>query len=581
MNTIIDQLPVWVTAIAPKSRGKKNGIDNISPYGIQRLRELILELAVRGKLVPQDPSDEPASVLLEKIAKEKNRLVAEGKIKKQKKLPKITAEEKPFELPKGWEWVRLGNISNFTNGYAFKSTDFIDDDGIGIVKIGDIQDGIISTASMTRIKPDITKTLDESLQVKRNNLVIAMSGATTGKLGFNRSDEIFYLNQRVGKIEPYYIPEEYLNLPLSIKITENLEKSMGSAIPNLSTAQIKEIVLALPPITEQQRIVAKVDELMTLCDQLEAQQMNQLETHQKLTTALLATLTAAKNAEELSAAWQQLEPHFEELFTSEESIEQLKQTILQLAVMGKLVPQDPSDEPASVLLKKIAIEKKRLIAEGKIKKQKPLPKITDEEKPFELPKGWEWVRIGDISLLIEYGMSEKTYNEIEGIPVLKMGDIQDGKIILGGQKCVPKNVEGLPSLFLKKWDLLYNRTNSAELVGKTGIYEGENDRYTFASYLIRIRCSEKNVYPKFLNLSMNEPSFRKTQIEPHLKQQCGQANVNGTILKSMIIPLPPIDEQHRIVSKVEELYTLCDSLKERIQEAQKVKVKLADTAVYF
>jgi type I restriction enzyme S subunit len=265
--------------------------------------------------------------------------------------------------------------------------------------------------------------------------------------------------------------------------------------------------------------------------------------------------------------------------TTEQSIDQLKQTILQLAVMGKLVPQNPNDEPASVLLKKIAEEKARLIKEGKIKKQKKLPAIIEDEKPFELPVGWEWARIGDASIFTEYGMSEKTFDGIDGIPVLKMGDIQDGKVILGGQKLVQENVEGLPSLFLKKWDLLYNRTNSAELVGKTGIYDGPDDAYTFASYLIRIRCSEECVNPIYLNQSMNTPLFRVTQIEPHLKQQCGQANVNGTIMRNMIVPVPPIGEQRRIVVKVDELMALCDILKSRLHDAQITKVQLADTIV--
>jgi type I restriction enzyme S subunit len=318
---------------------------------------------------------------------------------------------------------------------------------------------------------------------------------------------------------------------------------------------------------------------MALCDQLEQQQTDSSGTHQALVETLLTTLTNATDQGKFAKAWQRIANYFDTLLTTEQSIDQLKQTILQLAVMGKLVPQNPNDEPASVLLKKIAEEKARLIKEGKIKKQKKLPAIIEDEKPFELPVGWEWARIGDASIFTEYGMSEKTFDGIDGIPVLKMGDIQDGKVILGGQKLVQENVEGLPSLFLKKWDLLYNRTNSAELVGKTGIYDGPDDAYTFASYLIRIRCSEECVNPIYLNQSMNTPLFRVTQIEPHLKQQCGQANVNGTIMRNMIVPVPPIGEQRRIVVKVDELMALCDILKSRLHDAQITKVQLADTIV--
>ncbi|MFC1876840.1 restriction endonuclease subunit S [Thermodesulfobacteriota bacterium] len=176
-------------------------------------------------------------------------------------------------------------------------------------------------------------------------------------------------------------------------------------------------------------------------------------------------------------------------------------------------------------------------------------------------------------------MSEKTFDGIEGVQVLTMGDIQSGKVLLGGQKLVPFGVEGLPALYLKNGDLLYNRTNSAELVGKTGIYNGPDNAYTFASYLVRIRCLVHCVHPAFLNLAMNAPLFRVTQIEPHLKQQCGQANVNATIMKNMIVPIPPLDEQHRIVAKVDELIAHCDDLIACLGSAQTTQVQLADAIV--
>jgi type I restriction enzyme, S subunit len=167
----------------------------------------------------------------------------------------------------------------------------------------------------------------------------------------------------------------------------------------------------------------------------------------------------------------------------------------------------------------------------------------------------------------------------DGIPVLKMGDIQGGKVFHGGQKVVPSTINDLPNLYLKYGDVLYNRTNSAELVGKTGMFEGEDDTFTFASYLIRIRCQLESVTPHYLTLTMNTPLFRKTQIDPHVKQQCGQANVNGTIMKSMLVPICPLEEQHRIVAKVDELTTLCDQLKARLTDAQNTKLHLTDAIV--
>ena len=390
---LTDHLDIWTAADTEKKSGRGRSSGNAANvYGIKKLRELILELAVRGKLVPQDANDEPASQLLKRIAAEKAKLVAEGKIKKSKPLAEITDDEKTFELPFGWKWARLGNVIDYVNGFAFSSKDFTTQ-GIGVVKIGDIQQGKIEPEFMSRISEDAVNVLEARLQVIKGDLVIAMSGATTGKLGFNDTEEIFYLNQRVGKIVPFIISKRFLYFDLTTKIAENLKKSFGSAIPNLSTEQINTIVTALPPIQEQHRIVAKVDELMALCDQLENQHNNASVAHEKLVTQLLGTLTQSQNAEDFNTHWLRISEHFDTLFTTEASIDALKQTLLQLAVMGKLVPQDPNDEPASELLKRILAEKAKLIAEGKIKKDKPLAPINDEEKPFELPVGWEPVRL--------------------------------------------------------------------------------------------------------------------------------------------------------------------------------------------
>jgi type I restriction enzyme S subunit len=157
-----------------------------------------------------------------------------------------------------------------------------------------------------------------------------------------------------------------------------------------------------------------------------------------------------------------------------------------------------------------------------------------------------------------------------------MGYIQDVKVLLGGQKKAGRDFEGIDELMLVDGDLLYNRTNSAELVGKTGIFRGPSNFYSFASYLLRIRCSESALTADFLNASMNSTLFRKTQIEPHLKQQCGQANVNGTIMKNMIVPIAPIEEQKRIIAKLEELFGICDSLKNLLNRTQATQLYLAD-----
>ncbi|MGN5147383.1 restriction endonuclease subunit S [Aeromonas veronii] len=581
-NLITNHLDLWTAAVRPKSSAGRGSNSKLELTGIKKLRELILELAVRGKLVPQDPSDEPASVLLERIAAEKALLVKEGKIKKPKALPEIDEEEKPFELPDGWVWSMLAEIAEINP--RNESDDTVDASFVPMSLIstayngqhefearkwGEIKKGFTHFANGDIGIAKITPCFENSKAAVFRGLINGIGAGTT---------ELHIARPYTDYVSAFFI---LLNIKSPIYLKKGEAGMTGTAgQKRLAKDFFSFYPLPIPPFAEQHRIVAKVDELMALCDQLEQCSESQLAAHQTLVDTLLATLTDSSDADELAQNWARLSTHFDTLFTTEASIDALKQTILQLAVMGKLVPQDPSDEPASALLARIAAEKAQLVKEKKIKKEKPLPAISEDEKPFELPLGWVWSRISESSLFCEYGSSEKTVSELsDGVPVLKMGDIQDGKVILGSHQVVSPKIDDLPNLYLKKGDILYNRTNSAELVGKTGMFDGDDDTYTFASYLIRIRCSIHNIRPEYLTLCMNSPLFRKTQIEPHIKQQCGQANVNGTLMKSMLVSIPPYHEQVLILQKIHELMTLCDQLKSRLQTNQQTQLALAESLV--
>ena len=183
-------------------------------------------------------------------------------------------------------------------------------------------------------------------------------------------------------------------------------------------------------------------------------------------------------------------------------------------------------------------------------------------------------------LTTQYGTSTKSFPSEQGVPLLTMGNIQGGLVVCRDEKKIPDTAEELPALYLKQFDLLYNRTNSAELVGKTGIYLGEDDCRTFASYLIRIKVSRKHFSPHFLNVAMNTPKFRETQIAPLIKKQTGQANVNGTALKNMLVPVPPLAEQHRIAAKVDELMALCDRLKASLATSDHTRRRMLDALLH-
>jgi type I restriction enzyme S subunit len=555
-----------------------------APNGIKKLRELILELAVRGKLVPQDPSDEPASELLKQIAEEKARLVAEGKIKKQKPLAEIAEEEWPFVLPVGWKWSRLGDVSEYIQ--RGKGPVYVDQSSFKVVSQKCVRWTGLDLEPARFIAPE-SLVKYESIRFLRSGDIL-WNSTGTGTIGRAcvvedcSEDEQLVADSHVTVVRPTGLLSVFLWRWIQSPSVQSELEGNASGTTNqieLNTSTVIAHLTPIPPLAEQHRIVAKVDELMALCDRLEARQADAENAHAQLVQALLDSLTQARDSEDFAQSWQRLAEHFHTLFTTESSIDALKQTLLQLAVMGKLVPQVPSDEPASELLKRIAEEKARLVADGKIKKQKPLGEIAVSDIPFDVPDSWAWSRIGEIALNTEYGLSEKTFDLQDGVPVLKMGDIQEGKVLLGGQMAVSKSTEGLPELYLEPEDLLYNRTNSAELVGKTGIFLGQAGKYSFASYLIRIRCLKELFSPLYLNTSMNAPGFRETQINPHLKQQCGQANVNGTIMKNMLVSVPPLAEQHRIVAKVDELMALCDQLKARLNQARQVHEQLANTLV--
>jgi type I restriction enzyme S subunit len=558
-----------------------------APDGVKRLRELILELAVRGKLVPQDPNDEPASELLKRIHAEKARLVAEGKIKKDKPLPPMSEEEKPFELPTGWEWARLGAIQTFTNGYAFKSTDF-QNEGIGVIRIGDVlKDGSISLDSMVRFPSGRLAEIDPRFLVEDGDLVITMTGDV--KLAINKTNERLLLNQRVGKITPHLVTAHYINLFLITKAQEKIEQASGSVISNVSTEEIKNTLISLPPLPEQYRIVAKVDELMALCDQLEARETEGDKAHSTLVKTLLETLTTASQASggagaarpdrfpkpvrsdsgvpstpdrmdgDFTGHWERIARHFDTLFTTEASIDALKQTILQLAVMGKLVPQNPDEEPASELLKRIQAEKARLVAEGKIRKDKPLPAIGEEEKPFELPVGWNWWALGNIGYTQTGTTPNKSEPESFGTdyPFIKPGDIYPDFVDY-------KN-EGLSQYgLLKSGRLAPNGSVLMVCIGTLGKCNLIDCDCSFNQQINSI--TPLVVVPRYLLIALRSPYFQN-----EVWRRSSSTTIcilNKGRWEAIPTPLPPVPEQHRIVAKVDELMALCDQLADRLKAAR-------------
>jgi type I restriction enzyme S subunit len=544
-----------------------------APDGVAKLRELILTLAMQGKLVEQDPNDPPASELLKEIEADKKRQVKTGKIKKPKSLPAIDQADAAYVLPQSWTWTRLGTIGNIFNGNSInareKETKYAGANGLPYIATKDVGYGLDALDYKNGIYIPVS---EEKFKIAHQGavLICAEGGSAGKKCGITEQDICFgnklFANELFGGIPSKFI----LYLYLSPVFRESFNAAMTGIIGGVSIAKFLELPVPLPPLEEHHRIVARIDHLMARCDELERLRKEREEKRLAVHAAAIKQLLDAPNG----SAWDFIQQHFGALYTVKENVAELRKAILQLAVMGRLVPQDLNDPPASDLLKEIEAEKQRLVKEKKIKRPKPIPSISQDDKPFQVPDNWRWVRIAELAESIDYGTSQKTCDDSSLVPVYRMGNIVDGRLIDEGFKYIAPDIDELPRLFLQPNDILFNRTNSYELVGKSARYTGPVEHATFASYLIRVRLFDALLNSVFISQAMNAPYFRSTQIEPEIVQQCGQANFNGTKLSLCAVPLPPLPEQHRIVARIDQLMALCDTLDQQIDDAAGKQTKL-------
>lgn len=578
---ITDHIDIWSSALQTRSTAGRGSNGKIDLYGIKKLRELILELAVRGKLVPQDPNDEPASELLKRIAAEKAELVKLGKIKKQKPLPEISEDEKPFELPKGWEWVRLGDVAEIIRGVTYgkaQSSEIKKDGMLPLLRANNIQSEIL-------LEPLVY--VDEELvspeqYLRMGDVLIAMSSGSESLVGkaaqfFENGNYTF--GAFCGVVRTYSkIVDEFIGFFLKTPLYREQTKSSGKGIgiKNLNKSNLEMLLVAMPSKRNCAQLLEETTFLLSLCDQLEQQSLTSLDAHQQLVETLLATLVDSQNAEELAENWARISQHFDTLFTTEVSIDALKQTILQLAVMGKLVQQDPNDEPASELLKRIEQEKAQLVKEGKIKKQKSLPPVSDEEKPFELPMGWEWIRFGEILTELKYGTSQKCDYLTNGYPVLRIPNVVGGEIYLEDMKFGKLSEHEVKELSLEKDDLIFIRSNgSLGIVGQCTLLRQSLVDHAYAGYLIRARMFSDAVCAEYISLMM-KTVFIRDQIEKPIRTTTGVKNINSSELSNLKLALPPLLMQKVIVEKIDVLLSFCESLKSRLQSVQQTQLNLAD-----
>jgi type I restriction enzyme S subunit len=545
---ITENIDVWTSAISKKSSTGRGSNKKIELSGVKALRKLILELAVQGKLVQFENKNVNSQKLIDEILEEKNKLIKQNKLKKQKALPILSDEEVLFNAPNGWIWTRLGEVTNYGVSDKVQPNDV--DDDCWVLELEDVEKNSSRLLAKVRFS-------ERNFKSSKNK--------------FSNGDVIY------GKLRPYLdkvlvadesgvcttemIPvRAYANLdsrflrlimktPYFINYANN--STHGMNLPRMGTDKARLAPILIAPLEEQLLIVAKIEELMVLCDSLEQQTEKSIEAHKLLVEELLSTLPCSKNTEEFQRNWARITEHFDLLFTTEHSIEQLKKIILQLSIMGKLVPQDPNDEPASKLLERILKEKKQLIKNKVITKQKTLLKIQDFEKKYELPIGWQWVRFGDVYDLT-YGKNLPKPIRTESGEFIVYGS--NGEVGSHNQSSVQSSC------------IVIGRKGSA---GALNLSESKGCWVTDVAYSI---TPPSNMNLKFLYYQLHTCGLDTLGkgIKPGL---------NRNEAYEICIAMPPIGEQIRIVKKIDSLNEICDQLQISIAQKEKSQVELASSVV--
>lgn len=546
-----------------------------APDAVARLRRLVLDLAVRGKLVEQNPADEPASELLKRIAAEKARLGIKETITSS------TGTEAPFELPFGWTWTTIGEACSKTGSGSTPrgGREVYKTAGVAFLRSQNVHDDGLRMYDVAYIEPSVHARM-RGTQVMAGDLLLNITGGSIGRCCRVPDDfEEANVSQHVAIIRPSLKGmADFLHLLVLSPYFQAfvLNEQTGAGRGGLPKNRMDRIAVALPPLAEQQRIVAKVAELMALCDRLEAGRTAREGTRNRLTLASLARMTAPDtDAEALRAYARFALDALPALATRPDQIRTLRQTILDLAVRGKLVKQDPADEPASELLSRLHFEtgssQKRMARSSS--QQEP----TDS--PFECPLGWSWTKVRhvldpgrDISYgVIKLGPEPKS----GGIPTLRCSDVRPGFIDLAGVRNVEESIEAeYARTRLEGGEIVINIRGT---LGGVALVPPDLKSYNVAREVAVIPIAGELSGP-FLVYLMLSPYFWD-HIQDNLRG-IAYKGLNLGILRDLPIPLPPLAEQHRVVAKVDALMALCDRLEAALAAADATRAGLLEALLY-
>ena len=493
----------------------------------EQLKASILQYAIQGKLVEQRPEEGTGEELYQRIQTEKQRLIKEGKIKKEKPLAEITDGEIPFDIPESWKWIKLGEVVSVLGGKRIPvgRTLTTDNTGYKYIRVSDMKDGSVLTDNLLYVPTDIYPSISRYV-IHKEDVYITVAG-TIGRVG-KIPPEIdgANLTENADRLVFSIIDQDWLIKCLESSLVQQqiIDATTKVGQPKLAIKRIQELLIPLPPLAEQKRIVAKIEELLPYVDRY-------------------------------AAAYEKLE-QFNAKFP-----EDMKKSILQYAIQGKLVEQRPEEGTGEELYRQIQTEKQRLIKEGKIKKEKPLAEIAEDEIPFDIPESWKWVRLLDV---VEEkpanGFSPKGVDYQTAVKNLTLTATTSGYFKADAFKYVDIQLEPDSKYWLKKDDLLIQRSNSRELVGTSCIYTGDDDAYIYPDLMMKLRVMN-GVDVKYVDYVLKSPLTRNYFSKNASGTSESMPKINQGIVSATLIPLPPLAEQKRIVAKLEEILPLCERLK--------------------
>ena len=554
---------------------------SIYPKNAKKLKGLILQLAVQGKLTAEwrkdNPDVEPASVLLDKIKSEKEQMIKNNIVKKEKPHPII--EKYPFEIPEKWKWARLSDISSINGGFAFKSSNYINQ-GVRVIRISDFDENGFKNNKIVRYSFNeglLPYILDEK------NILIAMTGGTVGKSLFVRDlQETMVVNQRVATIKlSKLIFEAFVNCVIPTKLIQDvIEESKNSTNDNISMSEIKGFNIPIPPLQEQKAIVSIVEKLFKEVKQLEQLTVERIQLKEKFAISALNQISTGDTSKE----WEFLQQHFSSFFNEEGNIKKLRETILQLVVQGKLTKKWREANPklikgkhsAKALLEQIKKEKALRQAQGTLKKEKPLPPITEDEIPYKLPDGWVWCRVGDILETLSDYHANGSYVILK--ENTKLLDQEDYAIMLRTTNFHEKNRTNYKYITEEAYNFLskskvYPSDIIMNKIGDPGSVFWVNDRgkpMSLAMNLFLLRTPKIGELSRYLYFYLigNEKYVRS------FANGTSTLTITKDAVKKLIFPLPSLEEQKSIIEKVNTLMTLCDSLEQQVKQSKEDVEKL-------